>query len=49
MFLKDILDEKENSLVRQFYELQLKKPTKRDWASTCAENLEELNIKLSNN
>ena len=49
MFLKDIMDEKENSLVRQFYELQLRKPIKGDWASTCAENLEELKIRLSNN
>ena len=38
---KDILHEKENSLVRQLYELHLKKPTKGDWASTGAENLEE--------
>ena len=30
--------------VRKFYELQVKKPTKCYWASTCAENLKELRI-----
>ena len=44
MFLRDILAEKEDSLVRKFYELQVKKPTKGDWASTCAKNLKELQI-----
>ena len=27
----------------------MKKPTKGDWALTCSEKLEEVNIKLSNN
>ena len=31
MFLKDILNETEESLIRKFYELQVKKPTKGDW------------------
>ena len=44
MFLKDILSETEGSLIRQFYELQVKKPTKGDWA---AENLTQLKINLS--
>ena len=30
MFLKDILNENEESLIRKFYELQTKKPTKGD-------------------
>ena len=47
MFLKDILNEKEESLIRKFYELQTKKPTKGDWASTCTENLAQLKINLS--
>ena len=36
MFLRDILNEKEESLIRKFYELQVKKATKGDGASTCA-------------
>ena len=44
MFLRDILSEKEECLVRKFHILQVKKPTKGDWASTCAENLKELKI-----
>ena len=47
MFLKDILDQKKESLVRQFYELQVKNPTKGDWASTCSEDLEQLNFHQS--
>ena len=47
MFLKDILNEKEESLIRKFYELQVKKPTRGDWASTCAKDLDQLGINLS--
>ena len=47
MFLKDILNENEDSLIRKFYEIQLRKPTKGDWASTCAANLKQLKINLS--
>ena len=47
MFLKDILNENEQSMIRKFYELQLQKPTKGDWASTCAENIKQLKINLS--
>lgn len=44
MFLKDILDEDEGSMIRKFLELQFTKPTKGDWASTCMENLKHLEI-----
>ena len=47
MFLKDILNENEESLIRKFYELQVQKPTRGDWASTCKENLKQLDINLS--
>ena len=47
MFLKDILNENEESLIRKFYELQVKKPTKGDWASTCVKDLHQLGIDLS--
>ena len=46
-FFKDILNENEQSMIRKFYELQLQKPTKGDWASTCAENIKQLKINLS--
>ena len=44
MFLKDILNENEQSMIRKFYELQLQKPTKGDWASTFAENIKQMKI-----
>ena len=44
---KDILNENEESLIRKFYELQVKNPTKGDWASTCAKDLDQLGINLS--
>ena len=47
MFLKDILNEKEESLIRKFYELQVKNPTRGDWASTCDKDLDQLGINLS--
>jgi hypothetical protein len=38
-FLKYILDQDEHSLIRRVFELQLKYPTKNDWASDCLNNL----------
>ena len=46
-FLKTILDQEENSLIYRFFYLQHENPTKFDWASTCIQNLEEMNIYLS--
>ena len=47
MFLKDILNENEGSLIRKFYGIQVRKPPKGDWASTCAAHLKQLKINLS--
>ena len=47
MFLKDILNESNESLIRKFYELQVKKPTKGDWASICVKDLNQLGLNLS--
>ena len=47
MFLRDILNEEEESLIRKFYELQVTKPTKGDWASTCAKDLKQLGMNLA--
>ena len=46
-FLKYILDEEKESLIRRFLELQIKTPTKNDWASTCKADIKSLNINLS--
>ena len=35
LYLKNILQEKENSLIRQIFFLQIEMPTKGDWASGC--------------
>ena len=47
MFMKTILEQEESSCVRRFFFLQLKKPVKGDWASTCINDLERLKILLS--
>ena len=47
MFLRDILNEEKESLIRKFYELQVKKPTKGDWASTCAKDFNQLGMNLA--
>ena len=47
LFFKNILNENPNSLIFKFIQLQIEKPTKGDWASSCLASLEYLNIKLS--
>ena len=47
LYLKYILSEDEESLIRKFFFLQLEKPTKGDWASSCLKDLRELEISLS--
>ena len=47
LYLKYILEENEESLLRQFLQLQIEEPTKGDWASTCFKDLEELKISES--
>ena len=44
--MKSILDENEQSLVFNFFKLQLQQPTKNDWVSTCKKDLEEMKINL---
>jgi hypothetical protein len=43
-FLKSILEEDDNSMVSNFFHLQLKQPTRGDWATTVQNDLKELNI-----
>ena len=47
LFLKFILDENEQSMVGNFFKLQIDKPVKGDWVSTVRKNLKEMNIGLS--
>ena len=47
MFLKTILEQSENSVIRRFFFLQVRKPSKGDWASACLNDLKSLNISLS--
>ena len=47
LYLKYILEENEESLLRKFLQLQIEEPTKGDWASTCFRDLEELKISES--
>ena len=47
LFLKSILDENAESIVSQFFKLQLQHPTKGDWVSTCRSDLKEMEIELT--
>jgi hypothetical protein len=49
MFLKDILNEEERTMIFKFLHLQFKQPTRGDWASTCVENLQQLEMSESLN
>ena len=44
LFLKGILQEKPESLIYKFLQLQFEHPTKGDWSSTCVKDLKDLNI-----
>ena len=46
-FLKTILDQEKSSLISKFFYLQYENPTKSDWATTCCNNLKEMNIQLT--
>ena len=46
-FLKYILDQENSSSINQFYNLQVKQPTKNDWASSCLTLMNQLQINLS--
>ena len=45
LFLKQILEQNENSQIYKFFQLQLKNPVKSDWVSTCLSDLSKLEIK----
>ena len=47
LFLKSILNEKPESMIHIFLMLQFEKPTKGDWASSCIQDLKELEVNLS--
>ena len=44
LYLKYILEQSEESLISQFFKLQLDEPTRGDWASKCLLDLKELRI-----
>ena len=46
-FFKSILNEDPKSLIYKFLWLQIEKPKKGDWASSCLKSLEYLNMNLS--
>jgi hypothetical protein len=47
LYLKYILEQDEESTLKKFLMLQIREPSRGDWASTCADDLKELNITLS--
>ena len=47
LYLKYILEEDDTSLLSKFFKVQLDFPTKGDWASTCMNDMKELNINNS--
>ena len=47
LYLKYVLEQKDDSLVKKFLNLQLNQPTRGDWASQIRSDLKELNISES--
>ena len=47
LFLKYILNEKPDSLIYKFLQLQIENPTRGDWASSCIKDIKELKLNLS--
>ena len=47
LYLKYILDQEEESILKKFLNLQFQEPVRRDWASTVMSDLSELEINLS--
>ena len=47
LFLKTILEDKEKSTIQRFLMLQFENPSKGDWASSCMQDLKDLEINLS--
>ena len=48
LFLKQILNQDENSQVVRFFYLQLNQPVRNEWVSTCIDKFERI-INLCNN
>ena len=46
-FLKYILNQEDDSLLCNFFKLQLEKPTRGDWASMCKRDMNELDIQMT--
>ena len=44
-FLKNILSQEEDSMIRKFFQLQVENPVRGDWASSCLKNLSFKQIK----
>ena len=47
LYLKYILEQPENSKIRQMLNLQVELPSLNDWASTCKKDLKKLDINLT--
>ena len=47
LYLKYILEQDEESKLKKFFNLQIEKPCRGDWASTCLNDLKQLNLTLS--
>ena len=47
LYLKYILEQNEDCNLQKILNLQLENPTKGDWASTCVNDINELNLKMS--
>ena len=47
LYLKYILSQKEDSMVRAFFNLQVEMPTKGDWASRVIQDLKDLKISIT--
>ena len=45
--VKKILEEKENSTIKKILMLQFEEPSKGDWASSCMQELKDLEIDLT--
>ena len=47
LFLKDILNQRVESMISKVFQLQLEQPSKGDWPSSCLKDLEELQLAMS--
>ena len=47
LYMKNILQQNEDSMIYKMFYLQIEKPSRGDWASTCLEDLRKLGIKES--